>query len=175
MRRGELCGLRWSDVDLAAATIRVEHSIEETASGLRRKAPKSRHGRRTLSLPRATLETLQAHRLRQAEHRLACGLGRPSAEDLVFTTSDGSALSPDNLSRDWRRAVRALKLPAVMFHGLRHTHASTLIAAGVDVLTISRRLGHATPAFTLSVYGHLFSNTDAAAARAIDAAFSGSA
>ena len=54
-------------------------------------------------------------------------------------------------------------------HGLRHSHASALIAAGVDVLTISRRLGHASPAFTLSIYGHLFENTDAAAARAIDA------
>jgi integrase len=146
IRRGELCGLRWSDVDLAAATIRIEHSIEETAAGLRQKAPKSRHGRRTLSLPRATVEALQAHRLWQAEQRLACGLGRPSADDLVFTAPDGRALSPDNLSRDWRRAVLALKLPAVMFHGLRHTHASTLIAGGVDVLTISRRLGHATPA-----------------------------
>jgi integrase len=65
--------------------------------------------------------------------------------------------------------VLALKLPPVMFHALRHSHASALIAAGVEVLTISRRLGHGTPAFTLTVYGHLFSDTDAAAARAIDA------
>jgi integrase len=61
-------------------------------------------------------------------------------------------------------------LPRVGLHSLRHAHASALISASVDVLTISRRLGHATPAFTLSVYGHLFANTDAAAAKAIDVA-----
>jgi integrase len=65
----------------------------------------------------------------------------------------------------------ALELPDVGLHGLRHSHASALIAAGIDVLTISRRLGHAFPASTLTVYGHLFANTDAAAARAIDAVF----
>lgn len=71
----------------------------------------------------------------------------------------------------WRRLVIALGLPAVMLHSLRHTHASALIAGGVDVLTISRRLGHETPAFTQSAYGHLFRNTDAEAARTIEAAF----
>ncbi len=91
----------------------------------------------------------------------------------MFATLHGRPLSPDNLSRDWRRTVIALELPRVMFHALRHSHASALIAAGVDVLTVSRRLGHAAPAFTLTVYGHLFSNTDAAASRAIDAAMEG--
>jgi integrase len=104
MRRGELCAVRWSDVDLIAATIRVEHSLEETKAGLRVKAPKSRHGRRKLTIPRATVETLQAHRLRQSQQRLALGLGRPGPDDLVFSTAHGGMLSPDNLSRDWRRA-----------------------------------------------------------------------
>jgi integrase len=141
---------------------------------LRVKAPKSRHGRRTIMVPAAAAETLRAHRLRQIEQRLSLGQGRLGPDDLVFTMPDGRALSPDNLSRDWRRAVLARKLPQVMFHALRHSHASALIAAGVDVLTISRRLGHGTPAFTLTVYGHLFSDTDTAAARAIDAAMGGS-
>jgi integrase len=57
-------------------------------------------------------------------------------------------MSPDNLSRDWRRAVKTLKLPDVMFHALRHSHASALIASGLDVLTVSRRLGHGNPAVT---------------------------
>lgn len=170
MRRGELCALRWSDIDLDHATIKVERSLEETGAGLRMKAPKSRYGRRTVTVPGAAADALRAHRMRQIEQRLALGSGRPAPDDLVFTMPDGRPLSPDNLSRDWRRAVLGLKLPPVMFHALRHSHASALIAAGVDVLTISRRLGHGTPAFTLTVYGHLFSNTDAAAARAIDAA-----
>jgi integrase len=81
----------------------------------------------------------------------------------------GSPWVTDYLSRCWRRATLNLGLPNVGLHALRHSHASALIAAGVDPLTISRRLGHGTPAFTLAVYGHIFANTDAAAAKAIDA------
>jgi integrase len=65
-------------------------------------------------------------------------------------------MSPDNLSRDWRRAGKALKLPEVTFHALRHSHSSTLISNGLDVLTVSRRLGHGTPVVTLTTYAHLF-------------------
>jgi hypothetical protein len=100
-------------------------------------------------------------------------MGRLGRDDLVFAMPDGTPRSPDNLSRDWRRAVITLKLPPVMFHALRHTHASPLIAAGLNGLMIGRRLGHGAPAFTLTVYGHLFSNIDAAAAHAIDAAMAG--
>lgn len=74
------------------------------------------------------------------------------------------------LTKEWSRTVASLKLPNVAFHALRHTHASALIAAGVDVLTISRHLGHGSPTITLSVYGHLFANTDDRAASAIDGA-----
>jgi integrase len=174
MRRGELCALHWGDIDLNAATIRIDRSLEETKSGLRVKAPKSRHGRRTISIPHTAVQVLREHRLRQTELRLTLGMGKLRPNDLVFTMPDGRPVSPDNLSRDWRRAVLALKLPPVMFHSLRHSHASALIAAGLDVLTISRRLGHGSPAFTLTVYGHLFADTDQVAARAIDAALSGS-
>jgi integrase len=111
---------------------------------------------------------LRAHWKEQMETRLALGLGRPESDALVFGLPDGSPWRPDNLSHDWRRAVRTRKLPAVMFHSLRHAHASALVAKGVDVLTVSRRLGHGSPAFTLTVYGHLLQNTDAAAAQAIE-------
>ena len=67
--------------------------------------------------------------------------------------------------------MRELKLPSISLHALRHTHASQLIASGMDVLTISRRLGHGSPTITLGVYGHLFSNTDERAAQIIEAAF----
>jgi integrase len=89
---------------------------------------------------------------------------------LLFTLPDGSAWGPDYLSRCWHRTAITLGLGEVGLHSLRHAHASALIAAGVDPLTISRRLGHGTPAFTLATYGHLFANTDAAAARVLDAA-----
>ena len=79
-------------------------------------------------------------------------------------------MSPDNLSRDWGRACKSLGLPKVMFHSLRHTHVSALIASGVDVVTISRRIGHSSPTVTFNTYGHLFKNTDVSAADAIEAA-----
>jgi integrase len=77
-------------------------------------------------------------------------------------------LSPDNLSRDWCRVRTAKKLPPVPFHALRHTHASLLIRAGVDILTISRRLGHSKASVTLDTYGHLIGGADEAAAAAIE-------
>jgi integrase len=169
-RRGELLALRWSDIDLDGALLRVERSLEETREGLRLKVPKTRHGRRSLSLPPSGVEALRSHRKRQLELRVALGLGKLEPEALVFCKLDGSPLSPDNVSRDWRTATAALGLPRVMFHALRHSHASALIASGLDVVTISRRLGHATPVVTLTVYAHLFHKTDAAAATAIEAA-----
>jgi integrase len=89
----------------------------------------------------------------------------------VFTLAEGSPYPPDKLSRDWGNAVRDRKLPRVMFHALRHSHASALIASGVDIVTVSRRLGHGSPAITLGVYAHAFGvDNDAAAARAIETA-----
>jgi integrase len=79
-KEGELCGLAWSAVDLERATVRVERSLEETANGLRLKPPKTRSGRRTVSLPASVVETLRAHRRRQAEQRLTFGIGRPGKE-----------------------------------------------------------------------------------------------
>jgi integrase len=169
-RRGELLALRWSDVDLERAALAITRSVEETAAGLRFKETKTRHGRRTISLPPSAVEGLRAHRHRQLEQRLALGRGRPDREALVFCTWAGEVLSPDNLSRDWRRLLKRLALPLVTFHALRHTHASALIAGGVDVLVLSRRLGHSSPAVTLNVYGHLFTNKDDVAATAIEAA-----
>jgi integrase len=169
MRRGEICALAWETVDLAAGVVRVERSLEETAEGLRFKPPKTRHGRRTISLPANVIEILSAHRRRQAELRMALGMGRPAPSDLVFSLPEGRPYPPDKLSRDWGNVVRAKKLPQIMFHAMRHSHASALIAAGLDVVTISRRLGHGSPAITLGVYAHVFGETDQAAARAIDA------
>jgi integrase len=81
----------------------------------------------------------------------------------VFANWDGAIRSPHWLTQAWRKAMKMAGIRAT-FHSLRHTHASTLIAAGLDVLTISRRLGHGSPVITLGVYGHLFKPDDRAAA-----------
>jgi integrase len=112
---------------------------------------------------------LRAYLKKQRETRIALGLGRETPDMMVFGTPDGRLLSPDNLSRDWKRQVKARGLPAVTFHALRHTHASALIAGGLDVVKISRRLGHSSPKVTLTVYAHLFEKGDGSAAAAIEA------
>ncbi len=173
MRRGEILALRWRDVDLDRATIRVERSLEETGMGknLRFKEPKTRHGRRNIALPSSLVAELRSHWRTQQELRLALGRGKAAPDDLVFCTPDGGPRKPNSITREWSRVVVSKKLPKVSFHALRHTHVSQLIASGMDVLTISRRIGHASPTITLGVYGHMFKNGDAQAAAVIEAAF----
>jgi integrase len=171
LRRGELLALAWGNVDLDAARLRVERSLEQTKAGLRFKPPKTRHGRRSLSLPAWVVRDLRAHRKARQEQRMKLGLGQLPDDALVFANPEGEPRSPNAMSKEWVRTAAQLKLPAVTFHAFRHTHASQLIAAGMDVLTISRRLGHGSPTITLGVYGHLFSNTDDEAARIMDRAF----
>jgi integrase len=173
MRRGEICGLLWGAVDLNRGVVRVERSFEQTAAGLREKAPKTKHGRRAITLPRLAAEALREHYKAQCALRLKLGLGRPGAADYVFprpTSAQFVAWPPDALSDSWRDVVRWRKLPRVRFHALRHTHASTLIAGRVDVLTVSRRLGHALPSITLNTYSHLIERQEDAAVAALDAA-----
>jgi integrase len=140
---------------------------------LRVKAPKTKHGRRSISLPPSVVEVLRGHRVTQLEQRLALGLGRIGAEHLVFPTPEGSPKRPDSLSWEWRGTVLGKGLPRVSFHALRHSHASALIAAGLDVMTVSRRLGHGIPEFARRTYGHLFADKADAATKAMDAAMTG--
>jgi integrase len=171
MRRGELLALRWGDVDLDAGRIQVERSLEQTKAGLRFKEPKTKHGRRTIKIPPSVVAELKAHWTQQQAQRLKLGVGRAGDGDLVFSSWEGTARSPNATTREWVRALADNKLPAISLHALRHTHASQLIAAGMDPVAISRRLGHASPTITLNVYGHLFGNSDDRAADIIEAAF----
>jgi len=172
MRRNEMLGLRWRDVDLDAGRLTIERSLEQTAAhGIRTKAPKTKHGRRTISLPAHLATELRQHWREQQEQRLRIGLGKAPEGSPVFAGPDGGYLSPEALSKAWPGVVAAIGMPGVTLHSLRHTHASMLIAAGVDILTVSRRLGHASPAITLNTYGHLIRGTDERAAQIMEAAF----
>jgi integrase len=172
MRRGELLALRWGSVDLTGKVIRVRESLEATKAGLRFKLPKSKAGIRDITLPAIVIETLRAHRKTLLERRLLLGQGTLADTDLVFPAWDGTPQNPDAFGSTWIKLATQLGL-GVSFHGLRHTHASQLIDAGVDVVTIARRLGHSSPAITLNVYAHLFRKDDGKAAAAINAALGG--
>ena len=153
-RRGELCGLRWRDVDFAKSCIKIEHSMEHTGRGIRLKRPKTKNSKRTITISASAVAMLHEHRRQVLEMRMRFGLGKLTDEDFVFSDYQGRPIPPNSLSIMWRKATRPLGLD-VKFHSLRHSHASALIAAGIDPITVSRRLGHASAAFTLHCYGHL--------------------
>jgi integrase len=168
MRRGEILASRWRDVDLTERLWRVERSLEETATGLRFKPPKTRAGRRVIEIGEALAAVIAEHKSRMLAHRVMFGLGRLTEEDLVFADPLGRALAPDTLSRDWGNAIRDFRsLPPISFHALRHTRASALIAHGMNVVDVAYQLGHGSPATTLKVYSHLFNNRGGRQAAAI--------
>jgi integrase len=169
-RRGEAVGLQWRDIDFGKNVVRIERAVEQTKAGLRIKAPKTKRGRRTITIAPWLIAELHTHRRRQNEQRLALGLGRAPDDSPVFAQYDGSIEVPQRITNGFAKIARALDFGCTL-HGLRHTHVSALIAGGVDILTISRRLGHASASITLDVYGHLLSGTDAKAAEVTEAAF----
>jgi len=165
-RRGELLALQWKDIDLDGATLKIERSL---GKHMVVSSPKTRAGRRSISLPPSAVTMLQQHRKRQLEQRMMLGQGKAPADAPVFSDVEGRPLTPVYVSKDWTRALKAHGLPRVKLHSLRHAHASALIAAGLDIVTISKRLGHASPTITLNVYAHAFADKpDTAAAAAIE-------
>jgi integrase len=163
--------LRWSRVDLDRGVMEVREALEETkAHGIRFKAPKSKAGRRDITLPDILIETLRNHRRAALELRMKLGAGKLPEDALLFANLEGGPLRPGNMSSDWSEDAASLGVQGVTFHGLRHTHPTQLIDAGVDIVTISKRLGHAKPSVTLAIYAHMFKTDDSKAAAAINAA-----
>jgi integrase len=168
MRRGELLALRWSDVDLKAASLTVNQSLERIKGKFEFKSPKTKTSRRTISLPAITVDALREHYRTQLEERFKLGFGRdPRA--LVFSRPDGQPMDPDTLSKSFRRLVATAKVTPITFHGLRHTHISHLLMDGVHVKLVSERAGHASVNITLGVYAAYIPSMQSDAARRVDA------
>jgi integrase len=172
MRLGELLALRERYVDLDRGVIEIKEALEETAAhGVRFKPTKTAAGKRTITLPEIAIKTLREHRRELLERRMLLGLGKLNPDDLLFGNMEGKPARTTNTSASWAALAERIGMPEITFHALRHTHASQLIARGVDIVTISKRLGHANPGITLKVYAHLFATDDSKAAAAINSAF----
>ncbi|HVM08193.1 MAG TPA: site-specific integrase [Acidimicrobiales bacterium] len=155
MRRGEVLGLRTNDLDLAQARLSVKQAVISVAYEVQVSDVKTGSARRTVDLDPTTVATLRSHlRKRRAT----------SADGLVFSRPDGSPIHPDLFSQIFDRTVAKLTVPKISLHDLRHTHATLLLKAGVPVKVVSERLGHASPAFTMTVYQHVIPGMQAEAA-----------
>jgi len=166
LRAGEVLALRWDAVNLDEKMLHVRATVLDiNGQAPTTKAPKTKAGRRSVTVPDVVIGVLRDHRRRQLELRVALGLGRPEADALVFPSADGGLRRPTTLSHEWREAGIA----DVRFHDLRHSHVSMLIDAGLDPVTIATRIGHKNAKVTLTTYAHLYQKDDGRAAAAINA------
>jgi integrase len=168
LRRGEICALRWRNVDLAAGQMGVVESLEQTRAGLRFKSPKSGKGR-TVALSATVIEELRAYRTRRAQELLKLGV-RLTENDLVIGREDGSLVTPIYISLLWRRLIAKTRLARLRFHDLRHAHATHLLANGVHPKVASERLGHSKVGITLDLYSHVIPGMQEDAAAMVDRA-----
>lgn len=155
LRRSEIAGLRWTDVNLRAHTLIVLQTVTVSEDGyLPEEDQKSDGSARTIHLDARVVAALRSHRAEQAAIRLEVG---PAWNDqgLVFPREDGAWWNPNSLTSAFTRAVKAAGLPRIRLHDLRHTHATLLLAAGVNPKVVSERLGHSSVAFTLDTYAHV--------------------
>lgn len=155
LRRSELLGLRWADVELAAGRLTVRHTVVEGEEGwVADDEQKTTGSARTIHLDSATVGMLRTHRERQRFARRAAGHGWQD-HDLVFCDEFGAWLSPAAVTQAFRRAVEAAGVPRIRLHDVRHTHATLLLRAGVNPKVVSERHGHSSVAFTLDTYAHV--------------------
>jgi integrase len=176
MRRGEVVGLRWSDIDLPkgksarvgedkVARVRVVQTVAMAGTRPTVGTPKTAAGRRTITLDDETAAALRAHHNRQRAEKLAMGAGWKGADDRVVLEADGSAIHPQVLTRRFITAVRNVEgLPLIRLHDVRHSYATAALAAGVPVKVLSQRLGHADVSITLRTYAHVMPGDDEDAA-----------
>ena len=153
LRKGELLGLRWVDVDLDSAELQVRQTAQRVAGELQFTAPKTRHSRRSLPLPPLAVDALREHRARQAAERLCAG---PAWQDsgLVFTTAHGTPIEPRNLNRHWYGVRDRSGLSGVRLHDLRHTCVTLLLDSGAPPHIVRAIAGHSGIEVTMTIYAH---------------------
>jgi len=168
MRRGELCGLEWSDFDFDNCTVNISRTSQYLpGKGVFEKGTKTKGSIRAIRLPGVTFILLREYRKWQTEKRLPMG-DQWHETGRLFTSWNGEPISPDILTQWFDGFIKRSDLPPIHLHSLRHTNASMLIASGEDVRTVSGRLGHSQPSTTLNIYSHVIQSADAKASRTLE-------
>lgn len=167
MRRGELCGLMWHDVNFDGAGLAVRRARVPVAGKVTEGTPKSDRARVIACAP-GTLSALRAHRKRQLEERLAWGAAWQDS-GYVFTQASGAPIRPDAVTRQFEALVTSAAVPRIRLHDLRHTHATLGLAAGIPAKVMSERLGHAKVGITLDLYSHVVPGMQEEAAAKLEA------
>jgi integrase len=172
MRRGELCGLKWPDIDFDAGRLAVRRTLVSVKYQIRWSEPKTRAGRRVVALDPATLAVLRAHRARQAEEKLAIGSGYLD-QQLVFADVAGEPLHPDTVTKHFDRLVARAGVPKIRLHDLRHTAATLMLEQGIPLKAVTERLGHSSTQITSDLYQHVGEQMQDEAAAKLGAALLG--
>jgi integrase len=166
MRLGEVLGLRWQDVDLGAKAARITQTLQETDHGLVFVPPKTHRSRRAVSLPTFVVQALRKHKKEQSERRLMVGSAWQDF-DLIVERGDGQPIRTSTMSNRFADAMRRADID-LTFHGLRHGHASLMLAAGVNLKVVSERLGHSKIGITADLYTHVADQIHEASAASLD-------
>jgi integrase len=164
LRRGEVLGLSWADVDFDNAVLNISCTLSTATGGLT--DPKTANSNRSIALDGQLLEDLRRWKLRQAEYLLSLGI-QQGAETPVITNEAGGRMDGNNLARWWRKFQEQHKFEGVRIHDLRHTHATMLVSSGLNIKAVSSRLGHASVGITLDLYAHAQREDDEKAAAII--------
>jgi integrase len=167
LRQGELFGLQWSDLDLAAGTLYVGRALVRTATGYGFAEPKTEASRRTINLPAVAVTALREHRARQVAERLRFGPAWDDG-DLVFCTTIGTPLDSRNVTHAFQRHLVAAGIPRRRFHDLRYSAATLLMLQGVSPRVVQEMLGHSSVTVTLGTYSHVLPALKREAAERMD-------
>jgi integrase len=170
MRRGEILGLRWQDVDLVAKTLCVRQTLSLTRAGLVFKPPKTKKSQRTITLPEFVVDALRWHHEEQIREREVFGASYED-HDLVVAQATGAPRSPGGFSAAFVRVIARSGVPRVRLHDMRHSHATHLLKLKVHPKVVSERLGHSTVVLTLDTYSHVLPNIQVEVADQVDAAY----
>jgi integrase len=167
LRRGELCGIKWSDIDFASGLMHVQRAVQYLPGKGLFEVPPKRGSQRVIKLPSVALRLLLEHKNAQAAEAKACG-DQWQENALVFTRWNGTYFNPDDLTQWFNAFIQRNGLKKATPHSLRHTNATLMIAAGTDLRTVSKRLGHVQTSTTSNIYAHAIRSADEAASETLE-------